>query len=275
MPPRFTDGLVWHYTDAAGLKGIIDRHTIWASSIHSLNDNRELTYGVDVLRAAARGRSSDLTEWVDRAARLLHVSVRHDSFIASASTCGSSASQFEHYGPYALGFDPGTQLTKQQAATGPASSAWDDPRFASGCRKVVYGVCDGLDHARLVLDALEQAHADKQLDPEDAPELLLRAAAYLKSDAWSDEREVRLYARPGASSSPLAVRVRGADLVRYIDTTTAPFKEGPGSGGRSGLPLQEVRLAPALATRPGAKLAVEELLRKHYKHVRVIAEASS
>jgi hypothetical protein len=53
VPPE----LVYHYTDAAGLLGIISSGTLWATDIEFLNDAQELTYAratvLDELRARA------------------------------------------------------------------------------------------------------------------------------------------------------------------------------------------------------------------------------
>ena len=38
---------LYHYTDAAGLKGIIENQEVWLSSIFHLNDPSELRHGVE------------------------------------------------------------------------------------------------------------------------------------------------------------------------------------------------------------------------------------
>jgi len=46
MPPR---GLLYHYTTADGLKGIIEKNELWATSAYFLNDSAEITYGYGLL----------------------------------------------------------------------------------------------------------------------------------------------------------------------------------------------------------------------------------
>jgi hypothetical protein len=43
-------GLLFHYTTAEGLKGIIEQNELWASSAYFLNDSAEITYGYGVLK---------------------------------------------------------------------------------------------------------------------------------------------------------------------------------------------------------------------------------
>src|ERR1039458_2675682 len=47
VPPT---GLIYHYTTADGLKGIIEKNELWASSAYFLNDSAEITYGYGVLK---------------------------------------------------------------------------------------------------------------------------------------------------------------------------------------------------------------------------------
>ncbi|MBG0741349.1 hypothetical protein IV500_18445 [Paeniglutamicibacter antarcticus] len=42
-------GLVWHYSDGAGLKSILGNRVLWASSAAYMNDFQELISGDDVL----------------------------------------------------------------------------------------------------------------------------------------------------------------------------------------------------------------------------------
>jgi hypothetical protein len=39
---------VWHYTNAAGLLGILRSNVLWATDAFFLNDAAEVTYGIDL-----------------------------------------------------------------------------------------------------------------------------------------------------------------------------------------------------------------------------------
>ena len=41
---------LYHYTDADGLKGIVENEEIWLTSVLHLNDPSEVNYGIDAAR---------------------------------------------------------------------------------------------------------------------------------------------------------------------------------------------------------------------------------
>jgi len=47
--------LLWHYTDAGGLLGIVQDELLWATDTRFLNDATELHYGLDLARDSLRG----------------------------------------------------------------------------------------------------------------------------------------------------------------------------------------------------------------------------
>lgn len=59
MPP-----ILYHYTDAAGLLGILTTRKLWATDIFYLNDSSELEYAFDVFRAGL-GDGSQLVNQAD------------------------------------------------------------------------------------------------------------------------------------------------------------------------------------------------------------------
>lgn len=50
--PRPPKGFLYHYTTTNGLKGIIEKNEIWATSAYFLNDSTEIIYGCRVLKQA-------------------------------------------------------------------------------------------------------------------------------------------------------------------------------------------------------------------------------
>jgi hypothetical protein len=47
--------IVWHYTNGAGLVGILQSATLYATQVASLNDVRETKYGTDLRGIAGQG----------------------------------------------------------------------------------------------------------------------------------------------------------------------------------------------------------------------------
>jgi hypothetical protein len=54
-PPAPRTGRLFHYTSAAGIKGIIENNELWASSAYFLNDPTEVIYGYSVLKDVLDG----------------------------------------------------------------------------------------------------------------------------------------------------------------------------------------------------------------------------
>lgn len=106
---------VYHYTDTAGLLGIVRDKCLWASDVWSMNDAREALYGLDVIERALD--SLDLppgprVEIRSRALSLLRtIRVQEDfsrSYIACLSIDGDDLSQWRAYGRprgFSIGFD--------------------------------------------------------------------------------------------------------------------------------------------------------------------------
>jgi len=115
------DGQLLHFTDAAGLIGIIGSKRLWATRVSCMNDASELTYGRSIGRAIVKERlrsdpkSRFVATWRTAIAHFdavpdvpsgLHV--HFDAFATSFCTHESSA-HWLHYGRgghgYALGID--------------------------------------------------------------------------------------------------------------------------------------------------------------------------
>lgn len=110
---------LFHFTDAAGLLGILRHRTIWASFVESLNDASEVEYGVALARTVLEQEPAD----VDAAFRAIVVRfldpIEADSvfriewrpFVVSFCERADLAVHWLHYGRdgtgYAIGFDRG------------------------------------------------------------------------------------------------------------------------------------------------------------------------
>ena len=71
---------LYHYTDARGLQGIVEKGTLWASSVHHLNDFREYALGLDASEAYLIQRlEADLAPPLRRMAEAFLASVRPET----------------------------------------------------------------------------------------------------------------------------------------------------------------------------------------------------
>lgn len=96
--------LVYHYTNAAGLLGIVHSHQLWASSASVLNDKEELRYGIHVIQLAIDELEtkqeiplSSCRRWREISESDLFTRVVEDSFILSTSSDDDLLSQWRGY----------------------------------------------------------------------------------------------------------------------------------------------------------------------------------
>lgn len=119
LPP-----MLYHYTDADGLLGIVKTRTLWATDVQFLNDGSELVYAADKISSHARDRAKELERsrpsdhWDSgRAEALYGVADGLDDhadgtaarvYVSCFCTQGDLLSQWRGYGRaggFALGFD--------------------------------------------------------------------------------------------------------------------------------------------------------------------------
>jgi len=112
---------LFHFTDAAGLLGILTKRTIWASFVESLNDSSEIQYGVALARTILQNEPADVdagfratvVTFLDPAVADSVFRVEWRPFVVSFCERVDLAVHWLHYGRdgtgYALGFDQGIE----------------------------------------------------------------------------------------------------------------------------------------------------------------------
>lgn len=212
--------ILYHYTTAQGLLGILTGGTIWASDARFLNDASELFHGQRLFQQElehrlreeqplasfyARDLDEDLFQLVSGQARV---------FVTSFSVELDLLSQWRSYGEYAVGFD----FSLLRGISDPHS--WHDFDLC----KVVYDPEEQAAIVRqFVSDAKEGTDSFGVRFPGERRDdiSILRLVSRFKDAHFSEEREWRLvaYQRPGSGfpRNGLSHRIRGARLIPYID----------------------------------------------------------
>ncbi len=219
--------MLWHYTDANGLLGLLRSRELWASSVEYMNDAEELMFGrrviADVAKEVCRtyGRShekdaynpalSDLRTWAASVSGQLE-GLEPDpgepmaAFATSFSSNGDQLSQWRGYANgsgFAVGFD----FVALRELVG--------DRCGGVCR--LHPICYGQDARDFVERFITHSWVN-YWDPasiDDAKENLLMHTSRLKHGAFNEEQEHRLIVlNPNVES--VKVRVRGAGLVPYL-----------------------------------------------------------
>lgn len=231
---------LYHYTDANGLKGIIQNEEIWLTDYKNLNDPSEITYGMEVINKLLReiGESSDRR--INLFCKMIvdlfcheNVGTTLDFFIASLSRNGNDLGQWRGYGDnglgYALGIAPHLFHASEITTADPTENCIVIP--------VVYGEQCGRD---LCMPAIKKAleivgrviageatamqdrtvgfpFLDRMARELIASELLLNSLM-IKHPAYKNEAEVRLVVAGARNSfaNCLSTRTRGGRIIPFI-----------------------------------------------------------
>lgn len=239
---------VYHYTDAAGLAGMLTSGKIWATDYRFLNDRSEIKH----TRSRVRELISEKMKAAvgDPLALSLYGEIlerqdkegEEDLFVFSLSEKRDDLSQWRGYARNGQGFTIGFC-----AATIYKVSSPEDAPF--GFSKIVYNH----DKQTQVLesslgeieDELRRVAAE---DGADMEELAIHAAHWFswmvgstaasnKHSSFESEQEWRIlaFAKPGATSPK--VRVSGLNLVRFTE-------HAPQGATNPKLPIKEIGIGP-------------------------------
>jgi hypothetical protein len=241
--------LLYHYTDVAGLIGILSSGSLWATNLRFMNDARELEHArrlmLDVLtearsRAARPGQHA-LIDAIE--VNLSTWSGYPDYYSVSFSSDGDLLSQWRGYGlaggGYAIGFDP-------DGLACPGSSYPQPNRFLN---RVVYERDRQAQILRSVADAMLTLFAD--VDANDAKQTEARARVFsalgevagyvfsFKDPAWAEEKEWRaVYLVPAGETKNVRFRPQAGVAVPFI-----PLGMENDPGGK--LPIRRIVQGPA------------------------------
>ncbi len=222
--------LMYHYTHASGLEGILRSGTLWLTDVFRLNDPGEIRYGVDAACAHLRAEgglqdASDIEkEFATTVCEKLQENVESSAnyFVTSCSFERNHADQWRKYGDngrgYALAFDAGMlerhfmEIARLNHSTFPIS--YDAEEMHAMQRAIVE---QGLEILRAV-----GRHMSRTLLRFISVRLsvnILHCAIFFKARKWASEREYRfMMVHRGDIAVPgMKTRRRGDMEVRYCE----------------------------------------------------------
>jgi hypothetical protein len=242
--------VLYHYTKRQGLQGIVQSRSIWASEARYLNDARELTTAIDLVREIiAKRPASDLHAQMEGI--LNQMREGQDTFVFSMSNDGGDElSQWRAYARpgdgYAIGFDaPTLQKTLQ------------DSRVTSHLAACEY---NEKQQRALMAEIVENAEATVAAHGASAvreatrifASLFLLTAPIVKDGAFRGEKEWRLVL---PAFSTWHANVKFYDSGRLL----VPYWTVPLAAPGALLPIKEVVIGPTPHTELEAR-AVSALL---------------
>lgn len=262
-PEASQEEMLWHYTDAGGVIGILSSRTLWATNIDSLNDSAELHHGFVVLdsvmeevrssRYIARTQKRYLERVLEEARS---ESVRRKLFVFCASEARDSLSQWRGYGGgpgYAIG------LESKRAPLIAHDSDFVSARtvLPSQWSKVVYSPTN---QKRLAAEALGYIAYKSPSNLDDSPALrfilgedafyLTRIAACLKHPSFEEEREVRVLFDASEVESAILFRAGRFGVTPYVAAAFGDTNLGVGgtpmaTRSRDELPIGSIMVGPS------------------------------
>jgi len=223
--------IIYHYTNDAGLKGILESGKIWLSDVFSLNDPSELRHGFSIFIEALESKAANAPDPFKLFTRTMRTSlerIRESAtyFACSLSATGDDLGQWRAYADngqgFAIGFDaqklersfvpPGTS----QSVSASFPVTYDDAQLRKIHREIVDQVlgfvsvqCDGADILKLYLAELGTLAASHAM----------HASLFFKHSAYENEKEYR-FLKVFEISDPIVgikARMRPYNLTKYIE----------------------------------------------------------
>jgi len=281
--PKVTPPPLFHYTDAAGLKGIIEKRTIWATDYRFLNDKREIRIGEDLLEDVATKLAAEwrrgtpehglLTEFVARFPEDRLTKIR-SIYIASFSAEGDLLSQWRAYGAtgggYSLGLSHFSLPNTDEGAPIGADlfpCEYHEERFRDEAEKRLRWLVANFSQA------LERfgTNALRELTPRFVA-LLFRHAMFLaltfKHVAFEEEREWRLVGLADSRDPDVEV------LFRPTIIGVVPYLELPLTKPTDRLQIAKLYVGPMHEPERGCATAQLLLHRHGYRGDDLVAASS-
>jgi hypothetical protein len=225
--------LLWHYTNAAGLIGILDpeHNEIWASNIDFMNDATENNRLREILAERVRSKQtseSRISSVAPDAGKLVR-DLFGDSrqlFVTCFSECRDSLSQWRAYGGFAIGFDK--EALSQFHNDPPIKLGKGEQRRYFGPVHY-YSETDDED----LIDCLAQGIIDN-VDSHDFWNELKWLTPRFKDRSFSEEKEWRLICTGNVDRIGVQFRAGFSALIPYIPVKLQDIS----------YPIQEIIVGP-------------------------------
>jgi Protein of unknown function (DUF2971) len=248
----FEKGVVYHYTNGIGLKGILGTDRFWATHYSFLNDPTEGQHALSVAREELTRIGSDpaLTELTQLTLLELERPGWSDHYVVSFCRDGDLLSQWRGYGDFGGGFALGFNLPEL------------NPHPQIGMLAHVIYDDQEMREVLNVSAAIYKEHIEKfplrHVDDIAGwwASVIRTLSQTFKHPAYSEEQEMRLIFRRYADclkhgehakqwEAPISYRMRGADMVPYLDAGL----EFADENAPKRLPLLEIVLGPGVPPR--------------------------
>lgn len=265
--PKRPDSIeAWHYTNRAGLEGMLGSNTLWATSRSALNDTAEVEHGLNHVRDAwdllspslkPEAPAAQAIDWLDAA---IERTRQRDLFFFSATKNGDSLAHWNGYGgEFAMQFDPAYEF-RLKCVDSACEVYTPDFIPPTLWRHVTYSSIDELwlewhpqeDPAKRIiiatLDAFEALNSERIKDEtlffNALEHNFLTAICLHKSQAFEYEDEVRLLAVAPPDQRFIKSRVGAYGEMTYVELAPGDDLYRHCVEATERLPIMHIRVAP-------------------------------
>jgi Protein of unknown function (DUF2971) len=261
--------LIFHYTDDAGLRGILQTGTLWMTDIFYLNDPSELRHGckpaVELITASGNDEQAALAEFaVNLTAKLQgDLTQNAEIFALSFSKDGNDLSQWRAYADnghgYALGFDA-QMLEEAFVKSRPGYMTFPVCYSDSDLYQMQKNI---IDEARPLITMRRGDGLSSEAITDYLSTLLvivawqvLRVAVFFKHWAYQNEQEYRFLELFMTNAVPnVKYRTRPYTLIRYTEFDWRNLVPSA---------LKEIIVGPASAHSDKARRFANDCLRRYH-----------
>lgn len=243
---------LWHYTDAAGLHGIVRSNSLRLGDARFLNDRTEREYGIGVVMRVIAEEMQNDGDYHHLLAITAHYLKQRDTYtihVCSFSELPNSISQWQRYGAdgygYCLGFASTALKRLQSRDLKLKRIIYNHKRQREAVRQQIRTLCEAF---RIAHDTREESMPAEILLGTSAAlsALVLEGLALeLKDSSFADEREWRLIQRTPTKSGEIAClpdiqfAARGMYVKPFVDVALP-------SGAKRRAPLLSLICGPRL-----------------------------
>lgn len=238
-------GLVWHYSDGAGLKSILENRVLWASSAAYMNDFKELISGDDILSRYYADLKEQVSEnhreELQRAVTSFS-SPREEKFILSASDDPDSLTLWRYYGrdqvSFAVGLERSVNLNVR-AQKQRSDHPYPPPGYLDGYRDEHGILEENPDMVGQIVDPWDEMIYDRHQQEHIIHRALTNLSAAIREARAESRTHFRVYNKNHALQSQLN-RVKDSGFrdereLRILAQVTPPWKYVLHRPGRFGL----------------------------------------
>lgn len=252
VDPEDIPSIVYHYTDASGLMGILTSGEVWLTDYRFLNDKSEMEHTLQSVRDLIRVKQDTitdklLTELYDKVRSYWNTNSLGDVYVFSLAEDGDDLSQWRGYAHEGMGFTVGfcgPSLARIAAYEKPGFSLcqveYDYEKQQETLKSALADFEEALRSEIKELPSLENLFIDQAASWFD---LIARIRAVAnKHSSFKSEKEWRLIKviEEEDPENKVKARISGLRLIRYVEAI-------PRIAGEEKLPIKRIGIGPGFA----------------------------